>query len=181
MKFTQVLFASLAIFTMMGCKTIDIKDGRIPSQYLSQAKKLAGVYKGEFNGVAGELEIAFYGNKPVLTYRNNRGDDLLNNNCHSVFGNLRKVTVRNENKKPEVRNAEFDFNAGACSLIVVGREISLSFKDTDKGLRVNLTLLKELRQREVCSWNPGNPPNVPPSQNCHWEQDPTYLYGRFVK
>ncbi|WP_413288566.1 hypothetical protein [Bdellovibrio sp. HCB337] len=181
MKLSKVLLSALALAFVAGCKTVDIKDGRVPTQYLSHAKKLAGTYKGEFNGVPGTLTIAFNGNKPVVTYQNRNGTDILNNNCHSQIGDLLQVTVKNEKKKPEVSNAVFDFEAMGCALLVRGRDISLSFKETDKGLRVSLTLLKDVYQREVCRVIPGNPPHVPPSHQCTWQQDPIYLYGRFVR
>lgn len=180
MKFTKVLFASLTLLALAGCKTVDIKDGQVPSQYLSQAKKLAGTYKGEFDGVPGNLIVSFQGNKPVLTYANKRGEDILNNNCHSDFGNLLKVQIKNENKNPTVSGALFAFDAGGCSIMIRGRDASLNFKETDKGMRIDISILRDVRQREVCNWTPGGP-NIPPSQVCHWEQQAEYLYGRFYR
>lgn len=182
MKMTQLLVASFALLSLAGCKTVDIKDGQVPSQYLSQAKKLAGTYKGEFEGVPGNLIISFNGNKPTLTYVNKRGEDILNNNCHSTFGDLLKVTVKNENKNPTVSSALFDFDAGGCALMVRGRDASLSFKQTDKGMRITINILKEVWQRQVCNVIPGNPSRgIPPSHQCHWEQTPVYLYGTFYR
>lgn len=178
MKLMYVLISALSLLTITACKTIDIKDGRIPSKYLSQAKKIEGSYKGEFNGIAGNLVISFNGDKPIVEYHNRHGDDLLNNNCHSSFGDLLKVTVKNENKKPSLSNAIFSFDTGECSLMIYGRDISLDFKQTDHGMKVNLTLLQEIRQHQVCSWNPGPPSNSP---NCTWQQDPYYLYGHFIR
>jgi len=182
MKFTQVLVASFALLAIAGCKTIDIKDGQVPSQYLSQAKKLEGTYKGEFDGVPGNLIIAFNGNKPTIAYNNKRGEDILNNNCRSEFGNLLKVTIKNEDKNPTVSSALFDFDAGDCSLLVRGRDAELNFKQTDKGMRIDISILKEIDERQVCNWTPGNPPNgIPPQQQCQWERRPIYLYGRFYR
>jgi hypothetical protein len=181
MKLAQLLVASFALLSLAGCKTVKIKDGEVPSQYLSQAKKLAGTYKGQFEGVPGNLIVDFNGNKPTLTYANKRGEDILNNNCHSEFGNMLDVTIKSENKNPTVSSATFNFDAGGCSLMVRGREASLSFKQTDKGMRINISILRDVYQREVCSWTPGNPPHVPPSQACHWEQNPVYLYGTFYR
>ncbi|MBS1971072.1 MAG: hypothetical protein JSU04_12230 [Bdellovibrionales bacterium] len=181
MKLTQLLVASFALLSLAACKTVKIKNGEVPSQYLSQAKKLAGTYKGDFEGVPGNLIVDFNGNKPTLAYVNKRGEDILNNNCHSEFGNMLDVTIKNENKNPTVSSATFAFDAGGCSLMVRGRDASLSFKQTDKGMRINVSILRDLMQREVCSWTPGNPPNVPPAQVCHWEQTPVYLYGTFYR
>ncbi|HEY8271168.1 MAG TPA: hypothetical protein VIG33_09800, partial [Pseudobdellovibrionaceae bacterium] len=107
--FGSALISILTLFTLTACKTIDINEGRVPSEYLAQAKQLAGTYKGSFNGVAGDLVISFNGDKPVVKYHNSHGDDILNNNCHSSFGDLLQVTVKNERKNPSVSRALFDF------------------------------------------------------------------------
>ncbi|HEY8271331.1 MAG TPA: hypothetical protein VIG33_10625, partial [Pseudobdellovibrionaceae bacterium] len=65
--------------------------------------------------------------------------------------------------------------------MVSGRDISLDFKQTDEGVRVNLSLLLEINQRQVCNWTPGAPPNIPPSQNCTLQQEPVYLRGQFIR
>lgn len=182
MKLTQVLSAVFALLLVAGCKTVDIQDGQVPSQYLSQAKKLAGTYNGNFDGTPGSLTISFNGNKPVLTYANKRGDDILNNNCHSEFGNLLKVTIKSENKNPTVSDALYDFDAGGCSLFVRGREASLSFKQTDKGMRINISILRDVTQHQECNLTPGNPQHgIPPTQSCNWVQTPEYLYGTFYR
>ncbi|MGZ3742566.1 MAG: hypothetical protein ACXWRE_08120 [Pseudobdellovibrionaceae bacterium] len=185
MKFNSTLgpalMATITFLLITACKTVDIKDGRVPSQYLSEAQKLAGTYKGSFNRVPGNLTISFQGDKPVVAYHNSHGDDILNNNCHSSFGNLLQVTVKEAHHTPYISNADFDFDAGDCSLMVSGRDISLDFKQTDQGITVNLSLLMEIRQHQVCSWAPGNPPNIPPTQNCTLQQDPVYLGGHFVR
>ncbi len=181
MKLMQILTSILALTAIAGCKTVDIKDGRVPSQYLSQAKKLEGTYRGEFNGVAGSLVISFNGNKPNVRYHNSHGDDLLNNNCNSSFGDLLKVSIKGNSKNPQVTGALFDFDAANCSIMVRGREISFGFKQTNRGMRVDLSLLQDVRLREVCALDPGAPPQIPPSQRCTWQQEPTYLYGSFIK
>jgi hypothetical protein len=181
MKLTRTLIASFTLLAFAGCKTVKIKNGEVPNQYLSQAKKLVGTYKGDFEGVPGNLIVSVNGNKPVLTYTNKRGEDILNNNCHSEFGNLLEVTIKNENKNPTVSSTLFDFDAGGCSLMVRGRDASVDFKQTDKGMRINISILKDVYQHQVCSWVPGNPPHIPPSQSCHWEQNAVYLYGTFYR
>ncbi|QDK36573.1 hypothetical protein [Bdellovibrio sp. NC01] len=181
MKFSRVLAAGALLLAIAGCKSVDIKDGKIPDAYISQAKKIEGVYTGKFNGVAGELVITIEGNKPVVTFRNSAGDDILNNNCHSFFGNLTTVYLKGSKGDYSLSGATFAFNAGACSLMVQGREMNIDFKQTDKGVRLNLSLLREVRQNQVCQWSPGAPPNVPPQQICRWEQTPYYLNGSFSR
>ncbi|RYZ84693.1 MAG: hypothetical protein EOP04_17525, partial [Proteobacteria bacterium] len=75
--------AIAAIVTIAGCKTVKIENGEVPSQYLSEAKKLEGTYRGSFNGVRGDLVIRFEGNRPKVHFRGNNGDDILHNNCNS--------------------------------------------------------------------------------------------------
>lgn len=181
MKLGKVLLSTVVLTFAVGCKTIDIKDGRVPGQYISYAKKLEGSYKGEFNGIPGTLIISFEGNKPIVTYKNKNGTDILNNNCHSEIGDLLKVSIKGGKQTPEVSSALFGFNAGDCSLLVRGRKISLGFKQTENGMKASLTLLEDIHQREVCNWGPGNPPYVPPSHHCTWQQEPVYLYGRFFR
>lgn len=181
MKITRIFVAALSLLALSACKTVEIEDGRVPGKYLSQAKKLEGIYKGNFNGVAGDLIISFEGDKPVVTYRNPQGTDILNNNCGSSFGNLQKVTVKSENRKPRVSNALFAFNIGNCGLMVQGRHASLSFKETNNGLRATVSILDRVFQREVCHTFPGNPPHTPPTRNCTWESTPVYLYGKFYR
>lgn len=181
MKFKVLFTAGAALLALAGCKTVDIKDGKIPDGYISQAKKIEGVYQGQFNGVRGELVLTLEGNKPVITFRNSTGDDILSNNCHSFFGDLKKVYLKGSKGNYQLDGAQFEFNAGACSLMVRGREMEIDFKNTDKGMRMNLSLLKEMQMRQVCTWSPGAPPNIPPQQVCQWEQNPQYLYGNFTR
>lgn len=182
MKLSRVLAAGAMLLAVAGCKTVDIKDGKIPSGYLSQAKKIEGVYTGKFNGVAGELVIAIEGDKPVVTYRNAQGgDDILNNNCHSFFGDLKKVYLKGSSSNPQVSGVEFAFNAGACSLMISGREAEIDIKQDGNSVKLNVSILQRIDQRQVCTWNPGAPPNVPPSQVCNWQQNPVYVYGTFSR
>ena len=182
MKLSRVLAAGAMLLAVAGCKTVDIKDGKIPSGYLSQAKKIEGVYTGKFNGVAGELVISIEGDKPVVTYRNAQGgDDILNNNCHSFFGDLQKVYLKGSNSNPQVSGVEFAFNAGACSLMVQGREMEINIKQSGNSVKLNLSILQDSQMQQVCTWNPGAPPQVPPYQSCTWQQNPRYIYGSFSR
>ena len=181
MKFTKILLAGLSLLAVAGCKTVDIKDGRVPDAYLAKAKALEGVYSGHFNGVPGELVITFEGNKPVIKYRNNGGSDILNNNCASSFGNLEQVYLNGKKTDPQVTGVNFAFNPGRCGLFVQGRDMSISFKQKDGGTKLNLTLLKQIQQQQVCTWTPGNPPHYPPQQQCTWQSQPIYIYGTFSR
>ncbi|MBC7371936.1 MAG: hypothetical protein H7326_10245 [Bdellovibrionaceae bacterium] len=177
----KVLIVIAAVATVAGCKTVKIENGEVPSQYLSEAKKLEGTYRGSFNGVRGDLVIRFEGNRPIVQFKNNNGNDILNNNCNSDVGLLRSVTVKSENKNPRVSNATFAFDAGRCSLSVEGREISIGMKDKSGDAVLNVSILQETRSREVCGWDSGAPPNIPPRQVCRTEFQSYYLTGSFSR
>jgi hypothetical protein len=175
------LLAISAIAIFAGCKNVKIQNGEVPSQYLSQAKKLEGTYHGSFNGIRGDLVIHFEGNRPVVTYKGANGNDILNGGCGSDIGLLTKVTIKSENKNPRVSDATFEFNPGSCSLQVEGRTLDIGFKEKDGVLRLSASILQETRPVNVCQWDPGAPPRVPPYQNCHTEFQSTYLMGSFVR
>lgn len=182
MKITKVLAAGAMLLAIVGCKSVDIKDGKIPDNYLAQAKKIEGVYSGKFNGINGELVVRIEGNKPILTYRSSQGsNDILNNNCHSSFGNLTKVYVKGNSDNYSISAVNFNFNPGNCSLNIAAREVTIDLKETDRGMKLNMTMLKEVQSRQECKWDSGVPPHVPPQQICRWEQTPYYLYGTFSR
>ncbi|WP_413583389.1 hypothetical protein [Bdellovibrio sp. HCB288] len=180
MTFAKVLVASLVLFAAVGCKTVEIKDGRVPNAYLSKAKKYEGIYSGRFNGVAGELILNFEGNKPVMSFRNEMGTDILNNNCQSYFGNLKTVHITGKKSNPKVDAIEFEFNSGRCSLMVQGRRMYIDFKEKNGATTLKVSVLREMRQRRDCRWYPGDN-HRPPYEHCTWVQDPVYLYGTFAR
>lgn len=196
MKITQVLFSTVVLpvtlLGFIGCKSVKIKDGRVPQQYLSEAKKLEGTYRGQFNGVPGTLTVKFQGSKPVVTYKNSRGTDILNNNCGSRIGNLFKVTMKGTKENPEISKALFAFDPGGCSLMVQGRELALSFKNTKDGMRVKVSLLSDYdNYYGSCRYyGPGYGypgygypyPGYPYYPGCdYWDSYSTYLYGSFTR
>lgn len=181
MKLLKIFLAGLSLLAVAGCKTVTIKDGRVPDAYLAKAKALEGVYSGRFNGIPGELVISFEGNKPVISHRNANGSDILNNDCGSSFGNLEKVYLTGKKDNVQVSGVDFDFNPGRCGLFVQGRDMSINFKQKNGTTKLELTILKEIRQHQVCTWYPGNPPQQPPYQQCNWQSEPVYLYGTFSR
>ncbi|UYL10129.1 hypothetical protein B9G69_005995 [Bdellovibrio sp. SKB1291214] len=180
MKMVKFFVAALALTAVAGCKTVEIKDGRIPNAYLSKAKKYEGIYSGQFNGVYGELILSFEGNKPVLRYRNEMGTDILNNNCQSSFGNLRTVYITGKKSNPQVDAVEFDFDRGRCALMVQGRKMYVDFKEKNGEVKLKVQVLREMRQRRECQWYPGDH-HRPPIEQCTWVQDAIYLYGTFTR
>jgi hypothetical protein len=173
--------ATLTLVGLFGCKNVKIDNGEVPSQYMSQAIKLEGTYHGSFNGVHGDLVIDFKGNRPEVSFRNGNGGDILNNNCASDIGLLQQVTIRGENRNPRVSSATFGFSPGRCSLMVQGREFVVGFKEKNDGYTLNVSIVQDSQTRDVCTWDPGAPPNVPPRQECHPEIQTSYLTGSFSK
>ncbi|WP_413559786.1 hypothetical protein [Bdellovibrio sp. HCB209] len=180
MKLAKLLIAGLALAAVAGCKTVDIKDGKVPNAYLSKAKKYEGAYEGQFNGVPGQMILSFNGNKPVLSYRNNMGTDILNNNCASRFGDLKKVYITGKKSNPQVDAVEFAFDSGRCSLMVQGRQMNVDFKEKNGVTKLKVSILREMRQRRDCRWYPGDG-HRPPYEYCEWVQDPIYLHGSFTR
>lgn len=160
MKWNQVATGLLLGFLILGftaCKSVDIQDGRIPQEYLAEARQLSGVYEGMFNNVLGDLIIDFDGDRPVVTYRNDQDDDILGMNCESSIGALKKVSLKGSRGDLRVGRAVFEFNPGRCYKSVQGREITFIFKQTQKGLRIEAGLLRDLGEQQRCRLRPGTP------------------------
>ncbi len=190
MKLHLMTFLPLLLFSILlsGCKSIEISNGEVPNQFLAAAKKMEGVYRGKFNGVNGDLIVSFEGNRPVVTYKNKNGRDLLNNHCESEIGLLREIQVKDEDKNPRIDSAIFDFNPGACSLLVDGRSLRIDLKEKDGGLRLNLSLLQMVRERFDCGVPGPGYPGYPggrygpgPGGRCQPQYDYFYLYGTFTR
>jgi hypothetical protein len=179
MKSMKFIFMAAALLTLAGCRVLDIDNGEIPDNYLSQAKQFEGVYEGQFNGVPGEMTVSFEGNKPVLSYKNAQGSDILNNNCGSSFGLLKKVYLRGT-ETPRIDAVSFAFQPGQCALTVDGRDVTVELRQYNGKTVLKLSLLRNTTQQRVCDWSPGAP-NMPPQQVCRWEQTPVYLYGKFAR
>lgn len=127
MKKLRLLGLALA-FVMAGCQYIDIKDGRVPAQYLSAAKAFEGVYKGNMEGIPGQIEIKFNEDIPRLSFAGENGNDLIHPSCQSIVGLLQGVMVDDAgNNTYKVTGADFAFNPGTCFKIQ-GRQVHLPLK-----------------------------------------------------
>ncbi|MBK9323656.1 MAG: hypothetical protein IPM97_12055 [Bdellovibrionaceae bacterium] len=179
----NVISFLLLSFLLSGCKSVEIYNGEVPASLLASAKKIEGIYTGQFNGVSGNLVISFEGNRPVVTYKNKNGTDLLNNHCNSEFGLLRDVVVKDEDKNPRIDSAIFDFNPANCSLVVDGRSLRIDLKEKDGHLRLNLSLLQMVQKRYECGVYGPHPgfPGGGPGSNCQPRYDYFYLYGTFTR
>lgn len=178
---TKALLIAVAFLGLAGCKTIEVKDGRVPNAYMSQAQQLVGTYRGQFNGVPGDLVVRFDGNRPEVTYINSQGSDLLNNGCQSSIGSLERVSIRGTEQHPQLSSARFAFSPGSCGQVVEGREVNLSFHTDSEGLHIIASVFEHWDQREICNVQPPGPPMWPPHQSCNVTQNAVYLRGDFLK
>ncbi|MGZ3769144.1 MAG: hypothetical protein ACXVCR_03800 [Bdellovibrio sp.] len=163
----NLLFLLLSTMVFAGCKTIEIKNGVVPDQYLHQAKKLEGVYLGSFEGRAGKIKIIFEGNRPVLLAQDFRGNDLILPRCQTSINHLKWVQVSH---KKNVKSAAFYFDPGVCD--IHGHEVILSFDDNYD--RISLRILDHSVYDDQCF------PNGP-YRDCSAIQHDFYLNGWFSR
>lgn len=151
------LLPAFLILSFAACKSVKIQDGRIPPAYLAEARQLSGVYGGMFNNVLGDLTIRFEGDRPVITYRNDWGGDILGTSCESRIRDLKKVTLKGGSDNRYIARAVFEFDPGRCYKLVQGREIIFIFSQTAEGLRIDASLLRGFGLEERCTERPGTP------------------------
>jgi hypothetical protein len=169
----KMLGLFFAVVGLAGCKEVTIKDGRVPQEYLKQAKQLEGKYYGTFDGKKAQIEIYFEGDRPILSYKDSRSDDPLDASCDSKIDLLKKVILYKKSGNYVVDQAFFGFHPGSCRL-VRGRNIELDFSGKDK-LTMSIYEYSDYVQR--C--DPGPPPNY--GNNCRTEEVPHYISGRFAR
>lgn len=167
----NLVFLLLTTMVFAGCKTIEIKNGEVPHQYLHQAKKLEGVYHGSFEGRDGKIKIIFEGNKPVLLAQDSRGDDLILPKCRTSINHLKWVQVSH---KKNVKSAAFYFDPGVCD--IRGREVILSFGDNYN--KIYLRVLEHSSYERECRWQMHYPISGP-YWDCTVVQNDFYLNGKF--
>ena len=153
-NFKNFILGVSLLAIMSGCKTIDIQNGEIPAEYASVAQTLVGEYPGTFNFRDGKLILSLEGNKPLVTFKSNKGDtDLLADKCQSKIGALTQIKVSGspEDRTVEITGATFAFDPGLCG--IDGRTLEFSISKNDKGgLDLDASLLAgvETRTRLVC-------------------------------
>lgn len=176
MRFVSILCLIVSTLALAGCnKTIDIKNGELPSGWVSYAEKFVGKYAGSFDGVKKELTISLVGNKLLLS----SNEDLVDPRCGSAIGDLQSLRVTHSKKHPEtdsIIRATFAFDPKGCPLIQ-GSEVTLSFKEGSP-IRFDIRLLERTVYTQDCSLNPG--PNGGVYQSCHTDTYFVYLDGRFT-
>ncbi len=117
----QKLFLIAAALALVGCNYVSIKDGKIPAEYLPQAKAYAGTYSGQFNGRAGRLVISIRNQMVYATFQDARSNDILGESCRSSIGRLTGASISSDKKR--VKAVYLAFNPGRCA--AEGRSLEL--------------------------------------------------------
>lgn len=169
----KFILGLVSLFLLAACENVEIKDGRIPEQYVHMVTPYQGVYQGRFEGKDGTLWFTLVeGNRAVLQFYEG---DILNESCGSSIGNLTRATI----DKNTLVSAKFDFNPGSCAESILGRSLELSFSAKGSGTRLQVSLMKGYRSERRCHLEvlPGGGSR----EVCNWEQIPEYLEGNFYK
>ncbi|WP_374029316.1 hypothetical protein [Bdellovibrio bacteriovorus] len=169
-RFILLLLATTAL---AACKTVQIENGEVPDEYLARAKKLEGVYSGSFQGRRGQLTITFEGNKPILLYKDTRGESLLMPECRSSIDNLKWAYVT---RKGVVESVGFYFDPGICN--IDGREVMLSLSNNYNTIRLSLLERRYFDRR--CRWEVRDPRHGP-TEVCEVFQRDVTLEGKFSR
>lgn len=178
-----LLVPVLSFLTMTGCKEVKIENGEIPSRYLAMAKRYTGVYKGQMEGQKGALTLALRGNKAVLIYASEIGNDLIDPRCQSQLGELKSVRLKeNGIGDLELATAKFGFDPHRCDVAIQGREIILNFSPRGDRMRVSVAVLAGTSWESRCRIEPGNPAaGLPPREVCAPQATSEYLKGIFKR
>lgn len=164
MKYSALFFSTL--LCLSACKSVDIQDGKVPSEYLAQMKKYEGIYHGSFESNASQIEIRFKNDIPEVIYTDEFGHEILDEKCHSHIGQLKKLTVYDEDNNTFNSQAVFAFDPGSCT-DVKGRELTLELKDEKK---FTVEILNEVHQSMSCHRG-----------GCHPIGSNIYLEGSFSR
>lgn len=176
----SILTMIVASIGFSGCDDVDIKDGRIPAEYLEQARALEGVYPGQMDRKPVDLSIQMAGDKVILT----SSADILGEGCQSFIGNLRKVSVDKTNQGYRVKGAKFDFNPGRCSINVSGKSLNFTLKQRGEKTELVASLMQSTEWRREChvECSHGGPHGGTICKNvCESVPYSVYLNGKFVK
>jgi hypothetical protein len=178
-KFLKVFYVMALSAFLMSCKTVKIEDGKIPSEYMSEAKKLEGVYAGRFDGIKGEVTLRMNGNRAELSFQGEKGSDILAG-CGSTIGDLVEISISgNSAKDYRLSQAVFSFSPGSCRRYV-GRNLYLDFSRDQATFRLGYITRYESRWECRYEGGGGYPPN-PPREICTFNEYPVFMGGYFKK
>lgn len=175
----KAILLATCLLALTGCEKIDLVDGRVPKEYLSQAQALVGTYNGQFNGLAMQLIVSMNEDQPRFALVNSQGNDLLEARCASQIGLVKSIELDSNHV---LEMATIDFNPNNC-VSVLGKQITVKIAvSANNQVELKWALLMSSDFERKCTMEAGNPAqNIPPHEVCHMEQVPVYAYGKFIK
>lgn len=130
----------LSILSLAGCKEVQLKDGRVPKEYLPAVQKLLGEFKGQVkiiqtssgggtlqaSKIAASVQARLDGDK--LSFESDI--DLAGAGCKSTVGDALTIFVDND----VVVGVRFQFDPNNCRMGVQGRMLSLYYSKDSKNM-----------------------------------------------
>ena len=174
MKLTLQMTALCLLLGLTSCKTVKFKNGEVPNEYLNEAKKLEGDYKGFFFFLSGTLTVHFEGNKPSLSWKGDTNQDFTDNGCETTFGNLLEAEL----KSGKIQSVLFRINPQGCP--IQGKDLQLKvITSSENHITFEASVMSHLEPRRRCEMVviPGGGTR----QECTTDWIPVYLKGRFSK
>lgn len=183
-KKTVVAVVFTLASSLTACEeTLQIKNGKIPSEYTPFVQQFLGEYHGQINlrptNLVASLEAD---NRLVLQSQS----DLLAPVCRSKIGNLTKIIYKEgKNNSINVTEAFFDFDPNLCGNQIAASKIHF-FISKQEPVTLDILLLDHLEWGWRCDGMNSPKPYPPfynppyPNQTCWQEQYGVYQQGRFI-
>lgn len=154
---------------------LEIKDGRIPAEFLPVAQLYVGNYRGQVERQAMNATLALDGDKLTLT----TAEDLVGSACESKIGNLQKILYRERDKQIQITEAIFELDPNLCGNNVEGRAVTLTFLEDKTARTFDLRYLDHQETQWDCSGYYDDPWRYSPACRRVWVK--VYTTGRFVR
>jgi hypothetical protein len=180
-KIMRLVFGLAASTTLfVSCREVELKDGRIPKEYLNMARTYEGEYAGKFENRKGSFFLTLDGSRMRVKFVGADGStDLLSPECQSKLGNIKSVSAEELSQNRYVlKSANVQFNPNRCSHEIEGRELLLTFRDTSLGRSMRVSLVEALDWRPECHGGGSSTPSRTP---CGPQPEYHYMEGRFIR
>ncbi len=146
MKALKLAFTLTLVAFGTGCKYdyISTPDGRIPPEFLDQAKLIEGTYDSNFFNHTNKYKIRFEGARPILT----TSRDVIAEGCDSRIGKLSSFELLPAVNK--VR-ATFEFDSANCRGTTMGQVLKISFPVGASTEAIEISTLQDTYWGTDCS------------------------------
>lgn len=161
MKMLLVLFATLA--TVVGCKSINVEDGRLSPEMLPYAEK----YLGSYHEMGGDGTLTLSMSKDNKVYLSVDNGMLANRTCQDDIGNLTQIVSYAPAK---ISRATFEFNPGQCKNKVMGKSIMIKAREKGDTIILTTRILQSIQYSGHCGPN-----------GCARDEYRSYLTRKFAK